>query len=145
MEPQTPQASSPEAAPAPAPAEQIPDQAPVAAPEVAPVAPTPEKQTGAREGANQGPGTLLPTAAQPPVQQAPQPPPTQSTKDGGVVVNAPAVADDVDVIEKEWVDKAKEIVDKNKENPHTQSKEVNLLKADYMKKRYDKDIKVSDN
>jgi hypothetical protein len=62
----------------------------------------------------------------------------------GVVVTTPPVADDVDVIEKEWVDKAKQIVDKTKTDPHQQSREVNMLKADYLKKRYGKEIKVTD-
>jgi len=57
---------------------------------------------------------------------------------------APPVADDVDLIEKEWVDKAKAIVNRTREDPHQQNKQLNEFKADYMKKRYGKDIRLTD-
>lgn len=56
----------------------------------------------------------------------------------------PLIADDVDVIEKEWVDKAKQIVDRTKEDPYLQEKEVSKLQADYLAKRYNKKIKRTD-
>ena len=56
--------------------------------------------------------------------------------------DTPLVADDVDLIEKEWVHKAKEIVERTKQDPFLQNKEIGRLRADYMKKRYDKDIKL---
>lgn len=56
-----------------------------------------------------------------------------------VVNNLP---DDGDLIEKEWVEKAKQIVEKNRDDPYKQSEELTVFKADYMKKRYNKDIKV---
>jgi hypothetical protein len=59
-------------------------------------------------------------------------------------VSVPSVADDTDLIEKEWVSKAKEIVERTRENPYVQSKELNLFKADYMKKRYNKTLKLSE-
>ena len=54
----------------------------------------------------------------------------------------PLVADDSDLIEKEWVTKAKEIVMKTKHDPFLESKEINYFKADYLKKRYNKELKV---
>jgi hypothetical protein len=54
------------------------------------------------------------------------------------------IADDTDLIEKEWVDKAKEIVDRTQDDPYVQNKEINKIKADYIKKRYNKDIKISE-
>lgn len=57
---------------------------------------------------------------------------------------APATADDNDLIEKEWVIKAKKIIEDNRDNPYNQSREMTLFKADYMKKRYNKIIKISD-
>lgn len=57
---------------------------------------------------------------------------------------APSIAADDDLIEKEWVLRAKAIVAKTKDDPHQQNKELNLYKADYIKKRYNKDIKVSE-
>lgn len=68
-----------------------------------------------------------------------------ATPVAGVVASAtPSVADDIDLIEKEWVDKAKAIVLQTRNDPHNQNKEMNRFKADYMKKRYNKDIKLSE-
>ena len=58
---------------------------------------------------------------------------------------APIIADDADVIEKEWVEKAKDIVAKTKSDPHQQSVELTNFKHDYMKKRYGKEIKLPDD
>ena len=63
-------------------------------------------------------------------------PPTSSTN--------PLSASDSDLIEKEWVDKAKQIINKNKEDPYLQSVEISHVRVDYMKKRYNKDIKLSE-
>ncbi len=52
------------------------------------------------------------------------------------------IADDADLIEKEWVIRAKGIVLQTKDDPHTQNREMNKVKADYLKKRYNKDLKV---
>lgn len=57
----------------------------------------------------------------------------------------PGIADDTDLIEKEWVEKAKEIVARTKHDPYQQNKEVERMKADYMKKRYNKDIRVTED
>ncbi len=58
---------------------------------------------------------------------------------------APHVASDADLIEKAWVDKAKEIVEHTKNDPYEQQKAISKFKADYMKKRYNKDINVADS
>ncbi len=58
--------------------------------------------------------------------------------------HSPVVADDVDLIEKEWVLKAKAIVAQTKDDPNQQNKAMNRFKADYLKTRYSKDIKVSE-
>lgn len=52
-------------------------------------------------------------------------------------------ADDADLIEKEWVLKAKAIVEHTKDDPHSQNYQMSRFKADYLKKRYNKDVKVS--
>jgi hypothetical protein len=57
--------------------------------------------------------------------------------------NALQFAQDKDLIDKEWVNKAKEIVMKNLDDPYKQSEELTLLKADYMKKRFNKTLKLS--
>jgi len=56
----------------------------------------------------------------------------------------PSIADDVDLIEKEWVEKAKMLVEKTKDDPHQQNKELSRIKADYIKKRYNKELKVAE-
>ncbi len=61
-----------------------------------------------------------------------------------VSTTTPLTADDDDLIEKEWVDKAKEIINKNREDPYLQSVEIGHVRVDYMKKRYNKDIKLSE-
>lgn len=57
----------------------------------------------------------------------------------------PQIADDTDLIEKEWVLKAKDIVARTRQDPYMQNKAVELMKADYMKKRYNKEIKLTDD
>jgi hypothetical protein len=53
-----------------------------------------------------------------------------------------AVADDVDLIEKEWVDRAKAIVEATQDNPRKQKSEISKVKAEYIQKRFNKTIKV---
>lgn len=90
----------------------------------------------------QGPGadnplTTMPVAGQPvPLQQAQQP---------SAFPGMPTIADDTDLIEKEWVMKAKEIVARTRHDPYQQNKQVEGFKADYMKKRYNKDIKLTED
>lgn len=59
--------------------------------------------------------------------------------------STPPIADDIDLIEKEWVDKAKDMVERTKNDPYVQNKEMTKIKADYLKKRYNKDIKLSED
>ena len=115
--------------------EYAPDVAPSPAPqEVAPMV---------GEGANQNAGMTLPPVVPQPIVPPPTTPPTTSPAVGVQADPNPVVADDVDVIEKEWVDKARKIVDKSKDDPYLQELEVGKLQADYMKKRYGKEIKSS--
>ncbi|HET6747607.1 MAG TPA: hypothetical protein VFH06_05905 [Candidatus Saccharimonadales bacterium] len=55
----------------------------------------------------------------------------------------PLVAADDDLIEKEWVDKAKAIVTKTKDDPYQREQEVGKLQADYLRKRYGKELGAS--
>lgn len=54
--------------------------------------------------------------------------------------DSPLVAADDDLIEKEWVDKAKKIVEDTKDDPHMREKAVGKLQADYLRKRYGKEL-----
>jgi hypothetical protein len=58
-----------------------------------------------------------------------------------VISQTPAVAADSDDIGKEWVSKAKRIVEQTKSDPFLQERAVSRLQADYMKKRFNKYIK----
>lgn len=53
-----------------------------------------------------------------------------------VVGDTPLTANDDDLIEKEWVDKAKKIVAETKDDPFRREAAVTQLQKDYQKKRY---------
>lgn len=95
------------------------------------------------------PAEPLNITAQPQAQAAgvqPQIPAGQialpSPKADDVSATMPQIADDVDLIEKEWVQKAKEIVAKTKDDPKVQSEELDKVKVDYKKKRFNKNTPV---
>ena len=90
--------------------------------------------------ANQKPAASqsAPPPAQQPLQYT-----AQSTPPAKPLQDDSLIADDSDLIEKEWVTKAKEIVEQTKNDPHLQSDEMSKFKAQYQKKRYNKDVKVS--
>lgn len=146
MEPQTP--TSPNQAPQPS----RPEVEPVVqsgnnSPEtLAPQPAVAEVDTSGGEQANQNSGIALPQVQQTPT--APTPPVannTTTTLPTVVIPDTPDIAEDVDLIETEWVNKAKKIVDETKDDPRQQKRQVSALKADYMKKRYGKDMKLSDD
>ncbi len=58
------------------------------------------------------------------------------------VAEQPMAAEDRDEIEMQWVTKAKKIVEQTKSDPHLQERAVSRLQADYLKKRFNKDIKL---
>lgn len=65
----------------------------------------------------------------------------QPTANNAVVNSTtPVVAADEDLIEKEWVDKAKQIVAETRDDPRRRAEQANALQKDYMKKRFGKDI-----
>lgn len=79
-----------------------------------------------------------PIMPQLPVQPVQQPPMQQ------VTTANPLVAADEDLIEKEWVDKAKDILAKTKDDPHARTSQINDLQRDYLQKRYNKVIGAAD-
>ena len=56
----------------------------------------------------------------------------------------PLVAADEDLIEKEWVDKAKQIIEQTRDDPHARTQKVNELQRDYLQKRYGKVVGASE-
>jgi|SRR5665213_1908238 len=89
-------------------------------------------------------GSSIPTIPLPMSQASPVTPidPATSNSVSTTPVASPIV-DDGDLIEKAWVDKAKQIVERTRDDPHKQSEAITVFKADYMKKRYGKTIKLS--
>lgn len=76
--------------------------------------------------------------------QTPVPVPMPPSQAAPVASTASLQAsDDSDLIEKEWVNKAKQIVERTRDDPHKQTEELTLVKVDYMKKRYNKTIKLN--
>ena len=57
----------------------------------------------------------------------------------------PQYADNADVIEREWVMRAKQIVLDTKNSPYQREVEVGKLQADYLQKRYGKQIKLAND
>ncbi len=55
-------------------------------------------------------------------------------------LNAPTVANDDDLNEKEWVDKAKKVLAETKDDPYRREKEVTRLQEDYLMKRYGREL-----
>jgi hypothetical protein len=52
--------------------------------------------------------------------------------------------DNTDAIDQEWISKAKAIVEKTRSDPYLESRELGKVKADYLKTRYNKHIKVAE-
>jgi len=54
------------------------------------------------------------------------------------------IADDADLIEKEWIVRAKAVVSKYSDDPYNQFKGLSYVKSDYLKKRYNKIVSVKE-
>ncbi len=99
--------------------------------------------------------TMPTTASSPPAVGVPLAGDLPQALNGGTSVPPSAIpggmaalpddATDTDLIEKEWVVKAKDIIVHTQNNPYEQQKAMSHFKADYMKKRYNKDIKLEDD
>jgi hypothetical protein len=124
----------------------------------------PESFTGGNGGAFR-PENLGPRVEQEPntpnIELAPTPQETKQAAQGSPVVlpilptpilpdpldqttsSTPIAAADDDLIEKEWVQKAKNIVAQTRNDPYMQEAEISKLQADYIKKRYGKEVKLA--
>ncbi len=92
-----------------------------------------EQTAEARAAVANATGAPIQTAPAPVVVVPSDTTPTQN-------VTSPLVAADEDVIEKEWVDRAKQIILETKDDPHQRSSKVNELHKDYLQKRYGKEL-----
>ena len=113
---------------------QVPEFSPVP---VSPERPAPQE---AKQGGGAGdPSFKAPATPVAPVQtHVPQAPAQQSP----AISDTPLLAADDDLIEKEWVEKAKKVIAETRHDPHLQEQAVSKLQADYLQKRYNKIVKV---
>jgi len=58
------------------------------------------------------------------------------------VADEPASDEELD---REWVNKAKDIVERTKSDPFAQSSELNKAKAEYLKARFNKELNIGNN
>ncbi len=54
--------------------------------------------------------------------------------------DTPATAADDDLIEKEWVDKAKKIIAETRDDPYRREREISKLQIEYIRRRYGREI-----
>ncbi len=87
-----------------------------------------------------------PAFTPPPLPILPQPV-TPAVDDSSVVVSQvtvlgdiPDVAADDNLIEKEWVDKAKHIITETADDPHAREQAVSQLQKEYLRRRYGKEL-----
>jgi hypothetical protein len=98
------------------------------------------------EGAPSKAAPKLPAQVQPALPAQPpqvQQIPVQSQSSSSQASSSLA-AKDADLIEKEWVMRAKNIVAQTQDDPYKQKNEMSRIKADYIKKRFNKTIPVED-
>jgi hypothetical protein len=112
-------------------------------PAVSEIAPVGSPEQLSNPETQSGPAQGIPTVAAPtvPVVQPPVVvPSTTVPSDDSATTSNPATAADEDLIEKEWVTKAKQILAKTKNDPYEQAKQVAALMRDYVKKRYGREV-----
>lgn len=114
-----------------------------------PVSSTPEAKSEQQERFEQrGETTMQQMPSQPvlppPVFTTPTvPQPVAAPQQLAANDDLPLVANDDDLIEKEWVDKAKKIIVETKDDPYKREQEVGRLQADYLRKRYGRELGAS--
>lgn len=115
------------------------------------LAPEVSLPTGEQLPAPEAPAASSPAEPTTPVASLPVnlPAPSAATVAGPVVGTTnsanPILAEDVDVIEKEWVDRAEGVIKDTTGDPYQEEEQVEDLQIDYMKKRFGKDIKKSND
>lgn len=64
--------------------------------------------------------------------------PTDNRTAEEIAINAPEVARDGDRMEKEWMDRAREVVKETKNDPNGRLQRTARLREDYMRKRFNR-------
>ncbi len=89
------------------------------------------------------PAPILPAPVLPAVPSVPNPATTPQAQSAVPLNDLPLAANDDDLIEKEWVDKAKKIIIDTKDDPYRREQEVSRLQIDYLRKRYGRELGAS--
>ena len=91
------------------------------------------------------PSQAMPAATVPVFPTTPVDNSSQASSDDKTTSSLPVpkMLEDKDLIEKEWVEKAKTIVHKTADDPYKQTEEVSVLKADYLQENFNKTLKLS--
>jgi hypothetical protein len=87
----------------------------------------------------------LPPMAQAPVSAQPQAVAGVPQATATPIAGSVPADDDSDALDEEWVNKAKAIVEQTKADPYVESNELGKAKADYLRIRYNKQIKVAED
>ncbi len=77
-----------------------------------------------------------------PSAQQPMAPQLSLSQPQGQAQNPNDNEKDGDALDIEWVQKAKAIVEQTHDDPYVESQALNKLKADYLKNKYGKDLKI---
>lgn len=112
-------------------------------PENSPFNSSPESELGRGHERFEQRSESAPAAVTAPILPAPVVAPSPATPVADPTsddTSSPIVAADEDLIEKEWVDRAKKIIQQTKDDPYRREQEVNKLQADYLRKRYGREI-----
>jgi hypothetical protein len=117
-----------------------------AAPGIGAVAPSAQAMPIADPPSIQPLPSVDPASVAAPVAPAPSAAiPAQPTMPQGDNQQLAGPVDDTDTaFDQEWVGRAREVIQRTHSDPYLQSQELGKLKAQYIKLRYNKEIKVSD-
>jgi hypothetical protein len=117
--------------------------------------PSPETEQG-REQAAEAPPSRQEQVGKQPKQPALPAIPDDIPAAGQPIITAPpditspvptdpkSAAADNDHIEREWVDKVKNVVARTQDDPHLQKEQMSKVKAEYIQKRFNKTIKTDE-
>lgn len=99
-----------------------------------------ERQEQQSEAVHASGGPALPAVSSPLPTALPSADDTVTDSSQPIQGSSPAIANDDELIEKEWVDRAKKVIAETKDDPYRREQEVNRLQADYLLKRYGREL-----
>jgi len=86
---------------------------------------------------------LNPAVAAAPAEMGAAVPPAPQQYSQPVAGSVPMIAEDSDIIEKEWVAAIQKTLDQYKDDPYLLSKAMTALRQDYLQKRYGKTVEAA--